>query len=92
MSITVTITDARVETKSGTSSKTGRPYSMSNQRASVRMPNGEVRNAEVGHDDDKNPLPLGDYQPTDAAYYMDKDRKIIVSLRARNLVLLKAAK
>lgn len=89
---TVLITSATIETKSGTSRKTGRPYRMDFQPATVELPNGERRNIELQHDEGDAPLPAGTYQPKRSAGYVDKDRKLIVSTRARSWEPVEAAK
>lgn len=87
----ILVNDARIETKSGIS-RAGKPYRMDLQQATVELPNGERRNIELQHNEGDAPLPIGQYRPRDSAGYVDKDRKLIVSTRARSWEPVEAAK
>jgi len=88
---TVIITNATIETKSGIS-RAGKPYRMDLQVATVELPNGERRNIELQHNEGDAPLPVGQYRPRPTAGYVDKDRKLIVSTRARSWEPVEGAK
>lgn len=85
--ISVLIKNPEVERNSGTSRNTGKPYDIRFQRAQLEMPNGELRNVELQHEDkaeDKDALPVGRYQPKRSAVYLDQKGKLVISLRARS--------
>lgn len=88
---TIIINAATIDTKSGIS-KAGKPYRMDLQHATVELPNGERRNIELQHNEGDAPLPVGTYRPKATAGYVDKDRKLIVSTRARSWEPVEPAK
>lgn len=62
-----------IENRSGTSKKSGLPYSMNVQPGRIRFGNGEVRNVEIDHKRaDDAPMAAGEYAPKDSAFYMGK--------------------
>lgn len=77
------IVEAVINTREGIS-RAGKPYRMDNQRATLEFPNGERRNIELQHEAGAQALPAGEYEPTGSAFYLDKDRNIVVSRRARH--------
>lgn len=80
----VTVSDPTIRNNSGTSRRTGKPYSINFQPALVELPSGERRKVELQHEDGDAPLAPGQYQPKAGAGYVDKDGKLIVSTRARH--------
>lgn len=79
------ISEAKINTREGTS-RAGRPYRMDMQPAHVEFPNGERRNIELQHEPNSQPLPVGEYVPSPSAFYLDANRNIVVSRRARHWV------
>lgn len=77
------VTDSTIITREGIS-RAGKPYRMDNQPVTLEFPNGERRNAELQHEAKDAPLPVGEYEPSGSAFYLDKNRNIIVSRRARH--------
>lgn len=93
--ISIEVKNAEVERNSGTSRNTGKPYDIRFQRAQLEMPNGEMRNVELQHEDgaeDGDALPVGRYQPKRSAVYLDAKRKLVISLRARSWEPVPASK
>ncbi len=85
------ITTAAIDTRSGIS-RAGKPYRMDLQNATVELANGERRNIELQHNEGDAPLPVGTYRPKASAGYVDKDRKLVVSTRARSWEPVEPAK
>lgn len=93
--ISIEVKNAEIERNSGTSRNTGKPYDIRFQRAQLEMPNGEMRNVELQHEDgatDADALPVGRYTPKRSAVYLDAKRKLVISLRARSWTKVEAAK
>lgn len=93
--ISIEVKNAEIERNSGTSRNTGKPYDIRFQRAQLEMPNGEMRNVELQHEDgatDADALPVGRYAPKRSAVYLDAKRKLVISLRARSWTKVEAAK
>lgn len=85
--ISIEIKNPEVERNSGTSRRTGNAYDIRFQRAQLEMPNGEVRNVELQHDDDAtdaDALPVGRYKPKRSAVYLDAKKKLAISLRVHS--------
>lgn len=93
--ISIEIKNAEIERNTGTSRNTGKPYDIRFQRGQLEMPNGEMRNVELQHEDgatDADALPVGRYQPKRSAVYLDAKRKLVISLRARSWIKVEPAK
>lgn len=89
---TVTVREAKIETKSGVSQRTGRPYAIHEQPAIVELENGERRAITLGHDlPDDAPLPPGTYKPGPRAAYVGKFGALEVSTRAKHWESVKAS-
>lgn len=73
-----------VETKSGTSKRTGKAYSMREQHGFCSFPNGEQRRVTFSLENDEQPMALGMYEPKDSAIYAGDFGSIAVSMRARH--------
>lgn len=58
----IEIKSAEVEVQSGTSKRTGKPYTMRRQYGMVTTPKGEVRRIEVPLGDKQDPHPPGLYR------------------------------
>lgn len=82
--ITVTVREAKIDTKSGTSRRTGRPYSINEQPAFVTLPNGETRRITLSLEDGDAPLQPGDYMPKDSAYWVGDFGALSISTRAKH--------
>lgn len=78
------VKSTHVETKSGTSSKTGRPYSIREQDGYVTLPNGETRKVAIGLESNDAPLDAGSYEPMPSAYYVTKYGELAISTRKRH--------
>lgn len=79
------ISESKINTREGIS-RAGKPYRMDNQPAQLEFPNGERRNIELQHEAGAEPLPVGEYVPSPSAFYLDANRNIMVSRRARHWV------
>lgn len=84
MSISVSVRKAEITVKTGTSRKTGRPYTISEQEAFVILPNGETRRITLQHEDGDVALPAGDYSPKDSAYWVGDFGALSISTRAKH--------
>lgn len=91
MSLQIEVREAKIETKSGVSRKTGKPYSMHEQPAYVKLPNGETRRITVTHEEGDPPLLLGNYQPKPSAYWVGDFGALSISTRAKHWEPVKAA-
>lgn len=93
MRIFATVTSDATVTKSGISSRTNRPYSITEQAALVELPSGERRNITLQVDtaNGEKPLSPGRYEPKPDALYVAGFGKLELSQRARNWQLVKAA-
>lgn len=89
---TVTIRDAKIETKSGVSQRTGKPYAIHEQHAIVELDNGERRSITLEHDLPDGPaLQPGQYKPGPRAAYVGKFGALEVSTRAKHWEPVKVA-
>lgn len=84
MNLTIEIRDAKINVKNGTSRKTGRPYSISEQEGYVTLPNGEVRRVVLQHEDGDAALPVGRYSPRPSAYWVGDFGALSISTRAKH--------
>lgn len=85
------VSQPTINTKEGIS-RAGKPYRMDNQLVTLEFPNGERRNAELQHEAGDQPFPVGTYEPRESAFYLDKERNIVVSRRARHWKPVETAK
>ncbi|MBD9368384.1 single-stranded DNA-binding protein [Xanthomonas sp. XNM01] len=92
MSISISVREQKINVKTGTSRKTGRPYTISEQEAFVTLPNGERRRITLQHEDGDAALPVGDYVPKDSAYWVGDFGALSISTRAKHWALNAAAK
>jgi hypothetical protein len=83
MQLIATVNSQEIIVKSGTASRTGKPYSIREQHALVRLPNGEVRRMSFSLEADEQPMPNGEYSPKDSAVYAAKFG-LEISMRARH--------
>lgn len=84
MNLTIEIRDAKIDTKSGVSRKTGKPYSIAEQQGYVTLPNGEIRRVVLQHDDGDAALPVGRYSPKPSAYWVGDFGALSISTRAKH--------
>lgn len=84
MQLLIDVRDAKIETKNGTSRKTGKPYSIHEQPAYVTLPNGETRRVVLQHEDGDPPLIVGNYQPKASAYWVGDFGALSISTRAKH--------
>lgn len=91
-SLTIEVRDAKIDTKTGVSRKTGKPYSINEQPAFVTLPNGECRRITLQHEDGDLALPVGTYEPRDTAYWVGDFGALSVSTRAKHWSLVSAIK
>lgn len=84
MSLTISIAEAKIDVKTGTSRKTGRPYTISEQAGFVTLPNGEKRRITLQHEDGDAALPAGDYVPRESAYWVGDFGALSISTRAKH--------
>lgn len=80
----VTVSDAKIETKSGVSSRTGKPYNIIEQSALCSLPNGERRAITLQLEAGEQPLAPGIYEPGDSAGYVGRFGSLECSTRARH--------
>jgi hypothetical protein len=71
-----------VNVKSGTS-RAGKAYSIREQSMLVQLPNGEARRMSINLEDNEAPLPAGEYEAKDSAFYFAK-YGVEVSFRSRH--------
>lgn len=93
--ISIEVKNPEVECNSGISRRTGNAYDIRFQRAQLELPNGEIRNVELQHDDgatDKDALPVGRYRPKRSAVYLDAKKKLAISLRVHSWQPVEAVK
>lgn len=87
-----------VDTKSGTSAKTGKPYSIREQEAWAYTyardgkPNPHPQRIRLTLDDDQAAYPLGNYQIDPASIYVDRFNQIAIRAVLRPLVAAQAPK
>jgi hypothetical protein len=81
MNIKAKIDSQEIAVKSG--EKNGKPWQIREQSALVSFPNGEARRLALSLEANDLALPLGEYEPKDAAFYAGKFG-IEVSMRARH--------
>lgn len=84
MSLQVEVRDANINVKNGVSRKTGNPYSIHEQPAYVKLPNGETRRITLQHEEGDAPLAVGDYQPKPSAYWVGDFGALSISNRAKH--------
>lgn len=89
--IRVTVKEAKIDTKRGTSRKTGKPYQIDEQVAFVTLPNGETRRITLQHEEGDQALPLGDYEPKPSAFWVGDFGALSISTRAKHWQPLKVA-
>lgn len=82
--LTVNVEEARIDTKSGTSRKSGKPYSIDEQTAFVTLPNGERRRITLSHESGDAPLAVGVYQPKPSAFWVGDFGALSISTRAKH--------
>lgn len=90
MSLQVEIREANIVTKSGIGRTSGKPYSMHEQPAYVKLPNGETRRITITHEEGDPPLPVGSYQPKPSAYWVGDFGALSISTRAKHWEAVKA--
>lgn len=91
MSLQIEIRDPKIDTKNGVSRKTGKPYSIHEQPAYVKLPNGETRRITIQHEDGDPPLLAGEYQPKPSAYWVGDFGALSISTRAKHWEAVPAA-
>lgn len=84
LTLTVEVREAKIDTKSGVSRKSGKPYSIAEQPAYVTTPNGETRRITLSHEDGDAPLPVGHYQPKPSAVWVGDFGALSISTRAKH--------
>lgn len=78
-----------VDTKSGTSAKTGKPYSIREQEAWMfgygrdGKPQPHPQKIKLTLDDDQNPYEVGTYQIDPASLYVDRFGQVAIRVRLR---------
>lgn len=92
MSLTIEVRDAKIETKSGVSRKTGKPYTINEQPAFVSLPTGETRRVVLQHDDGDKALDVGRYVPKSTAYWVGDFGALSISTRAKHWEPVAAAR
>ena len=85
------IENTHIDTRSGVSPRTHNPYSISEQAGRLTLPNGEVRNVQVGVEPGQ-PLAVGEYVPKSTAWFMDKFNEPKLSLRGKHWEAAQAAR
>lgn len=84
MSLTIEVREAKIETKSGVSRKTGKPYTINEQPAFVSLPTGETRRVVLQHEDGDKALDVGRYVPSPSAYWVGDFGALSISTRAKH--------
>ena len=80
----IEVREAKIDTKTGTSRKTGRPYSINEQPAFVSLPTGETRRLTLQHEEGDQPLQPGHYEPKASAYWVGDFGALSISTRAKH--------
>jgi hypothetical protein len=80
----IEVREAQINTKSGVSRKTGKPYQIDEQPAYVTLPNGEIRRVTLSHEAGDAPLPVGQYVPKASAYWVGDFGALSISNRAKH--------
>lgn len=80
----IEVREAKIDVKTGTSRKSGRPYSISEQPAFVSLPTGEVRRITLQHEDGDTALLPGFYTPKGSAYWVGDFGALSISTRAKH--------
>ncbi|HEY0491075.1 MAG TPA: single-stranded DNA-binding protein [Telluria sp.] len=83
-SLIVDVREAKIESKTGVSRKSGKPYRIDEQTAFVTLPNGETRRITLSHEEGDAPLPVGQYQPKASAYWVGDFGALSISTRAKH--------
>lgn len=91
MSLLIEIRETKIDTKSGVSRKTGRPYAIHEQSAFVSLPTGETRRVTLQHEEGDQPLQVGKYEPKPSAYWVGDFGALSISTRAKHWEAVKAA-
>lgn len=89
--LSISIRDTKIETKTGTSRKTGKPYSIHEQAGYVTLPNGETRRVVLQHEEGDAPLAPGQYEPKPSAYWVGDFGALSISTRAKHWEPIKPA-
>lgn len=84
MQLLIDVREAKIDTKSGVSRKTGAPYSIHEQSAYVTLPNGETRRVTLQHEPGERPLEVGQYTPKASAYWVGDFGALSISTRAQH--------
>lgn len=92
MNLTINVRDAKIETKTGRSRKTGKDYRIDEQPAFVTLPNGETRRITLQHEEGDAPLAVGVYVPKGSAYWVGDFGALSISTRAKHWELAEAGK
>lgn len=82
--LTIEIREFKIDTKTGVSRKTGKPYSIAEQPAFVTLPNGECRRITLQHEEGDAALPVGRYTPKPSAYWVGDFGALSISTRAKH--------
>lgn len=82
--IRISINEATIATKRGTSRKTGKEYRIDEQPAFVTLPNGETRRVTLSHEEGDQALPVGDYEPKPSAFWVGDFGALSISTRAKH--------
>lgn len=90
--IRITVKEAKIETKTGVSRKTGKEYRIDEQPAFVTLPNGETRRVTLSHEDGDKPLPVGEYEPAPSAFWVGDFGALSISTRAKHWQAANGAK
>lgn len=91
MSLTIEVRESNINTKRGTSRKTGREYAIHEQGAFVSLPTGETRRVTLQHEEGDQALPVGKYEPLPSAYWVGDFGALSISTRAKHWALAKPA-
>lgn len=84
LNISISIREAKIDTKTGVSRRTGKPYSISEQAGFVTLPNGETRRITLQHEEGDAPLQPGDYVPLASAVWVGDFGALSISTRAKH--------
>lgn len=82
--IRCTVNEEKIDTKRGTSRKTGKEYRIDEQQAFVTLPNGETRRITLSHEEGDAPLSKGEYEPKPSAYWVGDFGALSISTRAKH--------
>jgi len=87
----VEVVTSMVDIKSGTSAKTGRPYSIREQECWIAFfgrdgkPNPHPTKVKLTLDEDQNPYEIGDYILDPASLYADRFGQLAIRARLRKV-------